>query len=76
MHEQKASVQQKLARMERALGHKAEIDAVRDAASNLDEKSLSYYYIKAIENMANSKGSKVFFSKRIFKTCRSFYGTD
>ncbi len=74
MHEQKASVQQKLARMERALGHKAEIDAVKEAASHLDEKSLSYYYIKAIENMANSKGSKVFFPSEFSKLAESFTG--
>lgn len=61
MHEEKAAVQQKLARMERALAHKAEIEAVKDAAKGLDEKALAYYYIRAIENMSKTKGSKVFF---------------
>ena len=72
MHEQKAAVQQKLARMERALAQKAEIDAVREAASSLDEKALAYYYIKAIEGMANSKGSKVFFPSEFTQLASSF----
>lgn len=72
MHEQKAAVQQKLARMERALGQKAEIEAVKDAASHLDDKALAYYYIKAIENMSNSKGSKVFFPSEFSKLAESF----
>ncbi len=72
MHEQKAAVQQKLARMEKALAQKAEIDAVKEAAANLDDKALSYYYIKAIENMANSKGSKVFFPSEFSKLAESF----
>lgn len=72
MHEQKAAVQQKLARMERALGQKAEIEAVKEAAAQLDDKALSYYYIKAIENMANSKGSKVFFPSEFSKLAESF----
>ena len=72
MHEQKAAVQQKLARLERALAHKAEIDAVQEAASKLDEKALAYYYIKAIENMSNSKGSKVFFPSEFSKLAESF----
>ncbi|HNV01054.1 MAG TPA: SPFH domain-containing protein [archaeon] len=61
MHEEKAAVQQKLARMERALAHKAEIEAVKEAAKGLDENALAYYYIRAIENMSKTKGSKVFF---------------
>jgi regulator of protease activity HflC (stomatin/prohibitin superfamily) len=72
MHEQKAAVQQKLARMERALAQKAEIDAVREAAASLDDKALAYYYIKAIEGMANSKGSKVFFPSEFSKLAESF----
>jgi regulator of protease activity HflC (stomatin/prohibitin superfamily) len=72
MHEEKAAVQQKLARMERALAHKAEIDAVQEAASKLDDKALAYYYIKAIENMSNSKGSKVFFPSEFTRLAESF----
>ena len=75
MHEEKAAVQQKLARMERALAHKAEIDAVQEAASKLDDRALAYYYIKAIENMSNSKGSKVFFPSEFTKLAESFTNT-
>ncbi|MCX6803601.1 MAG: SPFH domain-containing protein [Candidatus Diapherotrites archaeon] len=72
MHEQKAAVQQKLGRMERALGQKAEIEAVREATAHLDDKALAYYYIKAIEGLGNSKGSKVFFPSEFSKLAESF----
>lgn len=72
MHQEKAAVQQKLARMEKALAHKAEIEAVKDAAKGLDSNALSYYYIKAIENMSNSKGSKVFFPAEFSKLAQAF----
>ena len=72
MHEEKAAVQQKLARMERALAHKAEIEAVKEAAKDLDENALSYYYIKAIENMSKGKGSKIFFPAEFSKLAQVF----
>jgi regulator of protease activity HflC (stomatin/prohibitin superfamily) len=72
MHEEKAAVQQKLARMEKALAHKAEIEAVKEAAKDLDDKALSYYYIRAIENMSKSKGSKVFFPAEFSKLANVF----
>jgi regulator of protease activity HflC (stomatin/prohibitin superfamily) len=72
MNEEKASVQQKLARMERALAHKAEIMAVQEAASTLGDKALAYYYIKAIEGMSKSKGSKVFFPAEFSKLAEKF----
>ncbi|MDD3159478.1 MAG: SPFH domain-containing protein [Candidatus ainarchaeum sp.] len=71
MHEEKAAVQQKLARMEKALAHKAEIEAVKEATTNLDDKALAYYYIKAIENMSNGKGNKVFFPAEFTKIADS-----
>jgi hypothetical protein len=52
--------------------YKAEIEAVQEAASKLDEKALAYYYIKAIEGMANSKGSKVFFPSEFTQLASSF----
>ena len=39
---EKAAEQKKLARMEEALAHKAEIEAVKEAAAGLDQKALSY----------------------------------
>lgn len=75
MHEEKAAVQQKLARMERALAHKAEIQAVKEAAAGLDQKALTYYYIKAIEGMSKSKGSQVFFPAEFSKLAGAFAGS-
>lgn len=72
MHEEKAAVQQKLARMERALAHKAEIQAVKEAAAELDDKALAYYYIKAIEGMSKGKGSQVFFPAEFSKLAGAF----
>ena len=75
MHAEKAAVQQKLARMEKALAHKAEIEAVKEAASGLDDKALAYYYIKAIENMSQGKGSRVFFPAEFSRLAESFSGS-
>lgn len=75
MHEEKAAVQQKLARMERALAHKAEIEAVKEAAGDLDQKALTYYYIKAIETMSKNKGSQVFFPAEFSKLAGVFAST-
>jgi len=61
MHEQKAAVQQKLARIERAQAQKAEIDAVKEAAEGLSDKAMNYYYIKALEEMARGRGTKMVF---------------
>ena len=76
MHEEKAAVQQKLARMERALAHKAEIEAVKEAASGLDNNSLTYYYIKAMEQMSKGKGSQIYFPTEFAKLAGSFAGVN
>ena len=76
MHEEKAAVQQKLARMERALAHKAEIEAVKEAAAGLDDKSLTYYYIKAIEQMSKGKGSQIYFPTEFAKLAGAFSGSN
>jgi len=75
MHEEKAAVQQKLARMERALAHKAEIEAVKEAASGLDDKALTYYYIRAIEQMSKGKGSQIFFPAEFSRLAGAFAGS-
>jgi regulator of protease activity HflC (stomatin/prohibitin superfamily) len=61
MHEQKASEQRKLARMEEAKAHQAEIEAVKLASSGLDEKAIAYYYIRALEKMGDGKATKIIF---------------
>ena len=61
MHEQKAAVQEKLARIEKATAHKVEIDAVKEAAAGLSDRALNYYYIKALEEMSRGKSTKLIF---------------
>ncbi|MEM4364170.1 MAG: SPFH domain-containing protein, partial [Candidatus Diapherotrites archaeon] len=59
--EQKAAIQRKLARMEAAEAHKAEIEAVRSAAENLSDKALAYYYVRALEKLGEGQSSKFIF---------------
>lgn len=61
MHEQKAAVQKKLAVYELAESEKAKILAVKEAAENLPEKAVIYYYIKALEKMAEGASTKFIF---------------
>ncbi len=61
MHEEKAAVQQKLARIEKAKATKAEIDAVKEASRDLSDRTLNYYYIKALEEMSKGKSTKLIF---------------
>src|SRR3989338_5366142 len=74
MHEEKAAVQKKLARMEDAEAHKAEIDAVKEAAEHLSDKAISYYYIKALEKMSEGKATKIVFPLEIFKLAEAISG--
>lgn len=55
---QKSAEQQKLARSELAEAQRIEIDAVRMAASQLDDQSLAYYYIRALEKLGEGQSSK------------------
>ncbi|MEM4663059.1 MAG: SPFH domain-containing protein [Candidatus Diapherotrites archaeon] len=61
MHEQKAAVQEKLARQQRAEAQKIEIDAIKQAANDLNDKVLNYLYIKAIEKISEGQSTKIFF---------------
>ncbi len=56
-----AAEQNKLARMQSALASQAEIDAVREAAQKLDDTSLSYFYIKALEKLGEGQSTKFIF---------------
>jgi regulator of protease activity HflC (stomatin/prohibitin superfamily) len=67
MHREKVAVQEKLARMERAKAHMAEIDAVRDAAEGLSDKAVAYYYIKALEELGRGKSTKFVFPMELSK---------
>lgn len=61
MHEQKAAVQEKLARQQRAEAQKIEVDAIKQAAGDLNEKVLNYLYIKALEKISDGQSTKIFF---------------
>ncbi|MBI5553681.1 MAG: hypothetical protein HY917_02965 [Candidatus Diapherotrites archaeon] len=58
MHEENAAISRKLATLQKAEGHRAEIDAVREAAEQLSDKALAYYYIKALERMGEGASTK------------------
>ncbi len=75
MHEQKAAVQQKLARIEKAQAHKAEIDAVREAAASLSDRAMNYYYIRALEEMSKGKGTKLVFPLEFASLAKSIGST-
>ncbi|MFH1391750.1 MAG: SPFH domain-containing protein [Candidatus Diapherotrites archaeon] len=76
MHEQKAAVQKKFARMEGAKAHQAEIEAVKAAAMGLDNQALAYYYVKALEKLGEGKSTKFIFPMELTKLAQSFSGKD
>ncbi|MFH0906627.1 MAG: SPFH domain-containing protein [archaeon] len=61
MHAQKAAVQKKLAIYEEAEGEKAKILAVKEATDIMSDKTVIYYYIRALEKMADGQASKIIF---------------
>ncbi len=74
MHEEKAAVQKKLARMESAQAHMAEIEAVRKAAENLSDRALAYYYVRALEKMAEGKSTKFIFPMELSRLAEAIGG--
>lgn len=74
MHMEKAAVQEKLARIEKAAAHKAEIDAVKTAAEQLSDKALAYYYIRALERLGEGKSTKFIFPMEISKLADAVTG--
>jgi regulator of protease activity HflC (stomatin/prohibitin superfamily) len=61
MHKQKAATQERLAIVQLAEAEREKIDAINKAASNLTDKSVTYYYIKALEEMSKGASSKIIF---------------
>lgn len=61
MHKQKAASQERLAIVQLAEAEREKIDAINKAASNLTDKSVTYYYIKALEEMSKGASSKIIF---------------
>lgn len=74
MHEEKAAEQKKLARMESAMAHSAEIDAVRNAAGQLSDKALAYYYIRALEKLGEGASTKFIFPMELSKLAEQVAG--
>lgn len=74
MHLEKAAEQEKLARIEKAKAHQAEIDAVKQAAGELSDKALSYYYIRAIEKLGEGKATKIIFPMEVSKLASAISG--
>lgn len=71
---QKAAEQEKLARIEKAKAHSAEIEAVREAAENLSDKAIAYYYIRALERLGQGKSTKFIFPMELTRLAESISG--
>ncbi|PIN98254.1 MAG: hypothetical protein COT90_05265 [Candidatus Diapherotrites archaeon CG10_big_fil_rev_8_21_14_0_10_31_34] len=67
MHDQKAAEQRKLAKFEDAEGTKYQIEAIKAASDNLSDKTIAYYYINALEKMADGKSTKIIFPMELSK---------
>ena len=54
----------------------AEIEAVKAAAQDLDDKTLAYYYIQALEKLGEGKSTKFIFPMELTKLASSLSGKD
>lgn len=61
MNKQKAASQERLAIVQLAEAEREKIEAINKAASNLTDKSVTYYYIKALEEMSRGASNKIIF---------------
>src|SRR3989344_9169768 len=61
LHDKQAAEQRKLGRYEEADAQKREIEAVKEAAEHLSDKALAYYYVKALEKLADGRSTKIIF---------------
>ncbi len=71
MHAQKAAEQMKLGEFEQAEGTKYRIEAIKSASDKLSDKTLAYYYITALEKMADGKSTKIIFPMELSKFAES-----
>ncbi|MBU2099828.1 hypothetical protein KKB11_01200, partial [Candidatus Micrarchaeota archaeon] len=74
MHNQKAAEQRKLAKFEEAEGKKYEIEAVKAASGELTDKTIAYYYINALEKIAEGQSSKIIFPMELSGFVKSLSG--
>lgn len=56
----------------RAEAKKVTIEAVGEAAKSLDERALTYIYIKALEKISQGKATKIFFPAKLMNVVESF----
>ncbi len=61
MHERRAAEHLKEAARQRALAEKIQIEAVSEASKQMDERTILYYYIKALEKIAEGRATKLIF---------------
>src|SRR3989344_4343243 len=61
LHDKQAAEQRKLGRFEEAEAQKREIEVVKEAAEHLSDKALAYYYVKALEKLADGRSTKIIF---------------
>ncbi len=66
-----AAEQNRLARVQTALGVQGEIDAIREAAQKLDDKSLSYFYMRTLERLGDSASTKFVLPMELTNLLRS-----
>ena len=71
MHKQKAAVQKKLAIFEEAESERAKINAIREATESLSDKTILYYYIKALEKVGEGQSSKIIFPMELTNLLQS-----
>jgi len=59
MHQRREAEQRKYAAMQEAEAEKVKIEAVKAAAGELSDRALAYYYLKALEQIASGKATKI-----------------
>ena len=74
LHDKQAAEQRKLGRFEEAEAQKREIEVVKEAAESLSDKALAYYYVKALEKLAEGKATKIIFPLEITKIAEAIGG--
>lgn len=75
MHAEKAATQEKLARIQKAEAQRAEIEAVKSATEGLSRNAITYYYIKALEEMSKGQSTKIYFPVELSRLAESVSDT-
>ena len=59
MHKRREAEQRKYAALQEAEAEKLRIEAVKSAAGDLSDRVLAYYYLKALQQIASGKATKI-----------------